>query len=222
MVVVEEKVMNLQMQLDNVTSFMDEHEENMHDLQYHARYYENRTGERFSTLDGRLNSIDMEIDTISSSINATVSHVQSMYKYINIESSSCQIRLGSHSEDLQYMLLSVRVDMDVRNLTMVTEELKLVDTHHTQRIKNFTILKGGRGGLGEKGVMGPKGDQGETGPPGGKGAPGMKGSKGSIGPPGANGDRGQKGDLGVPGHQQRIQQGKNNKDRGRKETSLQR
>ena len=31
------QVMNLQMQLDNVTSFMDEHEENMHDLQYHSR-----------------------------------------------------------------------------------------------------------------------------------------------------------------------------------------
>lgn len=33
------QVMNLQMQLDNVTSFMDEHEENMHDLQYHTRYH---------------------------------------------------------------------------------------------------------------------------------------------------------------------------------------
>lgn len=31
------QVMNLQMQLDNVTSFMDEHEENMHDLHYHSR-----------------------------------------------------------------------------------------------------------------------------------------------------------------------------------------
>ena len=31
------QVMNLQMQLDNLTSFMDEHEENMHDLHYHSR-----------------------------------------------------------------------------------------------------------------------------------------------------------------------------------------
>lgn len=30
-------MMNLQMQLDNVTSYMDEHEENMHDLQYHTK-----------------------------------------------------------------------------------------------------------------------------------------------------------------------------------------
>jgi hypothetical protein len=153
--------MNLQMQLDNVTSFMDEHEENMHDLQYHSKYYQNRTGERFITLDARMDSIEMEIDTISSSINATVSHVQSMYKYINIESTSCQTRMGSHTEDLQnlnntvlllmhlavtlrqqYMLLSVRLDVDARNLSMVMEEMKLVDTHHTQLIQNFTILKG--------------------------------------------------------------------------------
>lgn len=155
------QVMNLQMQLDNVSSFMDEHEENMHDHQYHSRYYENRTSERFSTLDARMSTIEMEIDTIASSINATVSHVQSMYKYINIESSSCQTKLGSHTEDLQnlnntvllllhladtlrtqYMLMSVRLDMDVRNLSMVTEEMKLVDTHHAQALQNFTILKG--------------------------------------------------------------------------------
>ncbi|KAJ0061045.1 hypothetical protein NL108_004758, partial [Boleophthalmus pectinirostris] len=155
-----QQVMNLQMQLDNVTSFMDEHEENMHDLHYHSKYYENRTGERFSALDGRLNSIEMEIETISSSINATVNHVQSMYKYISIESSTCQSRLGRQTEDLQSlnttvllllnladslrqqnMLLNVRLDVDVRNLSMVMEEMKLVDVHHTQLIKNFTIVK---------------------------------------------------------------------------------
>lgn len=40
------------------------------------------------------------------------------------------------------MLLNVRLDVDVRNLSMVMEEMKLVDVHHTQLIKNFTILKG--------------------------------------------------------------------------------
>lgn len=36
----------------------------------------------------------------------------------------------------------MRLDMDVRNLSMVMEEMKLVDIHHIQLIKNFTILKG--------------------------------------------------------------------------------
>ncbi|KAI1897527.1 hypothetical protein AGOR_G00084190 [Albula goreensis] len=236
------QVMNLQMQLDNVTSFMDEHEENMHDLNYHSKYYENRTGERFVTLEARMNSLEQEIDTISSSINATVSHVQSMYKYINIESSSCQSRLGSHTEDLhdlnntalfllnmaenlrqQYMLLSVRVDVDMRNLSMVMEEMKLVDIHHTQLIQNFTILKGapgppgpkgnrGEGGTrgpvgltgnkGDRGLSGSRGTQGEkgfTGPKGAPGEPGPSGAKGSLGIKGAKGSLGQPGPRGEKG-----------------------
>ncbi|XP_039982140.1 scavenger receptor class A member 3 [Xiphias gladius] len=207
-----QQVMSLQMQLDNVTSFMDEHEENMHDLHYHSRYYENRTGERFSALDGRLNSIEMEIDTVSSSINATVSHVQSMYKYINIESLSCQTRLGRHTEDLQNlndtvllllhladtlrqqnMLLNVRLDVDVRNLSMVMEEMKLVDVHHTQLIKNFTILKGAPG------PPGPKGNRGETGAKGPMGLTGSKGDRGSIGSRGSAGEKGSLGPKGAPG-----------------------
>lgn len=231
-----QQVMNLQMQLDNVTSFMDEHEENMHDLHYHSKYYENRTGERFSALDGRLNSIEMEIDTISSSINATVNHVQNMYKYINIESSTCQTRLGRQTEDLQNMnstvllllnladslrqqnmLLNVRLDVDVRNLSMVMEEMKLVDVAHTQIIKNFTIVKGAPGppgpkgfkgdngakgpiGLsgskGDRGLTGGRGSQGERGLPGPKGAPGEPGPSGTKGAAGA---KGAKGAMGPPG-----------------------
>ncbi|XP_037100901.1 scavenger receptor class A member 3 [Syngnathus acus] len=219
-----QQVMNLQVQLDNVTSFMDEHEENMHDLHYHSKYYENRTGERFSALDGRLNSIEMEIETISSSINATVSHVQSMYKYINIESSTCQSRLSRQIEDMQNLnssilllltsadalkqentLLNVRLDIDVRNLSMVMEEMKLVDTHHTQLIKNFTIIrgapglpgpKGNRGETGSKGTLGLTGSKGERGPIGGRG---VQGEKGSSGPRGASGQYGPGGNRGAIG-----------------------
>ncbi|XP_072306426.1 scavenger receptor class A member 3 [Eucyclogobius newberryi] len=222
-----QQVMNLQMQLDNVTSFMDEHEENMHDLHYHSKYYENRTGERFSALDGRLNSIEMEIDTISSSINATVSHVQSMYKYISIESSTCQSRLGRQTEDLQSlnttvllllnladslrqqnMLLNVRLDVDVRNLSMVTEEMKLVDFRHTQLIKNFTIVKGApgppgprgfKGDTGAKGPFGLSGGKGDRGPTGGRGPQGERGVPGPKGPPGEPGSSGARGAAGIKG-----------------------
>lgn len=237
------QVMNLQMQLDNISSYVDEHEENMHDLKYHATYYKNRTKERFLTLDTRMDSIKMEIDTISSSINATVSHVQSMYKYINIESSSCQSRLGSHTEDLQnlnntvllllhlsdtlrmqYMMLSVRLDADVRNLSMVVEEMKLVDTSHAQLIQNFTILKGvpgppgpkgnrgepgGKGPLGPAGIKGDRGLAGYRGSPGMKGLVGTKGDQGAPGLPGMKGNpglKGEKGSLGQPGPRGEIGQ----------------
>ncbi|CAK6983965.1 scavenger receptor class A member 3-like, partial [Scomber scombrus] len=239
-----QQVMNLQMQLDNVTSFMDEYEENMHDLQYHSRYYENRTGERFSALDGRLNSIEMEIDTISSSINATVSHVQSMYKYVNIESSTCQGRLSRQTEDLQNMnntvlllltladtlrqqnmLLNVRLDMDVRNLSMVMEEMKLVDTHHTQVIKNLTIVKGvpgrpgpkgNRGETGSKGPMGLTGSKGDQGPIGGRGSAGEKGSIGPNGAPGETGPTGNRGAVGIKGAKGSLGQPGSRGERGQK------
>uniref|UniRef100_A0A8C2FIM3 Scavenger receptor class A, member 3 n=1 Tax=Cyprinus carpio TaxID=7962 RepID=A0A8C2FIM3_CYPCA len=231
------QVLNLQMQLDNVSSFIDEHEENMHDHQYHAKYYENRTRERFVTLDARIKSIEMEIDTLSSSFKATVSHVRSMYQYINQESSSCQSRLNSHTEDLQnlnntvllllhladtlrmqYMMLNVRLDTDVRNLSMVIEEMKLVDTSHAKLIQNVTILKGcclplvqscSNSTMINLGLRAKLlsffsgffigGDQGVQGPSGMKGGPGLKGEKGSLGPPGLRGEKGLKGDMGAPG-----------------------
>lgn len=215
------QVMNLQMQLDNVSSYIDEHEENMHDHQYHAKYYENRTGERFVTLDARMKSIEMEIDTLSSSFKATVSHVRSMYQYINQESSSCQSRLNSHTEDLQnlnntvllllhladtlrmqYMMLNVRLDADVRNLSMIVEEMKLVDTSHETLIQNFTILKGvpgPPGAKGNRGETGAKGSVGVTGPKGDRGLAGNRGSQGLKGAMGIKGDQGVQGSSGMRG-----------------------
>ncbi|KAM9435150.1 scavenger receptor class A member 3 [Clarias gariepinus] len=209
------QVMNLQIQLDNMSSYIDEHEENMHDHQYHAKYYENRTEERFVTLDTRMSSIELEIETIASSINATVTHVQSMYKYINMESSSCQTKLSGHTEDLQnlnntvllllnladslrsqYMMLNVRLDVDMRNISMVMEEMKLVDTSHAQLIQNFTIVKGAPG------PPGPKGNKGDPGPLGRTGSTGIKGDKGRLGVPGPVGPKGfigPKGAQGEPG-----------------------
>ncbi|XP_062857090.1 scavenger receptor class A member 3 [Trichomycterus rosablanca] len=227
------QVTNLQMQLDNVSSSIDEHEENMHDHQYHAKYYENRTSERFVTLDTRVNSMELEMENIASSINATVNHVESMHKYINMESTSCRTKLSSHSRDLlnlnssallllnladslraQYMLLNVRLEMDVRNLSMLMEEMKLVDTKHSQLIQNFTILKGApgppgpRGNRGEPGFTGPKGPMGFKGDRGLTGVPGPMGPKGFMGPkgvqglpgfPGMKGNLGPKGDKGSLG-----------------------
>lgn len=98
------------------------------------RYYENRTGERFSALDGRLTSISLEIKTIASSINATVSHVQSMYKYINIESSSCQSRMGRHTEDLQV------VTMETNKVTEDVDEWLLVDKRTTYSLRYLSNI----------------------------------------------------------------------------------
>lgn len=86
-----------------------------------------------------------------------------------------------------------RLDTEVANLSVVMEEMKLVDSKHGQLIKNFTILQG------PPGPRGPKGDRGSQGPPGPTGNKGQKGEKGEPGPPGPAGERGTIGPVGPPG-----------------------
>ena len=155
------QVMGLQLQLDNISSFLDDHEENMHDLQYHTHYAQNRTVERFETLEGRMASHEIEIGTIFTNINATDSHVYSMLKYLDDVRLSCTLGFHTQAEELYYLnktvslmlattdllrerfgLLSARLDFSVRNLSMVMEEMKAVDTQHGEILRNVTILRG--------------------------------------------------------------------------------
>lgn len=168
------QVMGLQLQLDNISSFLDDHEENMHDLQYHTRYAQNRTVERFESLEARMASHEIEIGTIFTNINATDNHVHSMLKYLDDVRLSCTLGFHTHAEELYYLnksvslmlgttdllrerfgLLSARLDFNVRNLSMIMEEMKAVDTQHGEILRNVTILRGkGRGGLGSPGTRG--------------------------------------------------------------------
>ncbi|XP_042553729.1 scavenger receptor class A member 3 [Dipodomys spectabilis] len=206
------QVMGLQLQLDNVSSSLDDHEENMHDLQYHTRYAQNRTVERFESLEGRMASHEIEIGTIFTNINATDNHVHSMLKYLDDVRLSCTLGFHTHAEELYYLnksvslmlgttdllrehfsLLSARLDFNVRNLSMIVEEMKAVDTQHGEILRNVTILRGAPGPPGPRGL---KGDVGAKGPPGGRGP---KGDPGNLGPPGPQGPQGQPGEPGPVG-----------------------
>ncbi|XP_053314440.1 scavenger receptor class A member 3 [Spea bombifrons] len=230
------QVMGLQLQLDNVSSYLDDHEENMQDLQYHSKYTQNRTVERFESLEGRMSSHETEISTIFININATDNHVHSMLKYLDDVRLSCTLGFHSHAEELYYLnksvtlmqgttdllrerfsLLSARLDFDVRNLSMIMEEMKLVDTKHGKILDDVTFVKGlpglpgprgFKGDVGIKGSLGPrgeKGDRGELGYPGpqGSGGPagdaGPQGEKGPTGVKGTQGIKGEKGSMGPPG-----------------------
>ncbi|KAM4043056.1 scavenger receptor class A member 3 isoform 2-T2 [Anomaloglossus baeobatrachus] len=230
------QVMGLQLQLDNITSFLDDHEENMQDLQYHSRYTQNRTVERFESLEGRMFSHETEIGTIFTNINATDNHVHNMLKYLDDVRLSCTHGFNSHAEELYYLnksvslmqgatdllrerfsLMNARLDFDVRNLSMIMEEMKLVDVKHGEILKDVTIvqgapgppgprgIKGDMGGKGPLGLKGKKGDTGEAGAPGAQGQRGIIGEtgpigeKGPIGIKGSSGIKGDKGSMGPPG-----------------------
>ncbi|XP_078068794.1 scavenger receptor class A member 3 [Mustelus asterias] len=211
-------------QFENISSFLDDHEENIQDFLYHAKYYENRTAERFETIMGRMVSHETEINTILANINATNNHVHSMIKYISDVRTSCSSGLGAHSEEIyhlnnsliiiqsttdtlrqRYNLLSTTLNGELSKLAMVMEEMKIVDAQHGEAIKNVTIVrglpglpgpKGNKGEAGIKGIAGPVGPKGDTGEPGPVGKPG---AQGLSGPPGVRGERGSKGPVGGPG-----------------------
>ncbi|XP_041043928.1 scavenger receptor class A member 3 isoform X4 [Carcharodon carcharias] len=147
-------------QFENISSFLDDHEENIQDILYHAKYYENRTAERFETIMGRMVSHETEINTILANINATNNHVHSMIKYISDVRTSCSSGLGAHSEELyhfnnsltviqsatdmlrqRYNLLSATLNGEISKLAIVMEEMKIVDAQHGEAIKNVTILR---------------------------------------------------------------------------------
>ncbi|VTJ69448.1 Hypothetical predicted protein [Marmota monax] len=218
------QVMGLRLQLDNISSFLDDHEENMHDLQYHTRYAQNRTVERFESLEGRMTSHEIEIGTIFTNINATDNHVHSMLKYLDDVRLSCTLGFHTHAEELYYLnksvslmlgttdllrehfsLLSARLDFNVRNLSMIVEEMKAVDTQHGAILRNVTILRGvpgppgPRGLKGDVGMKGPLGGRGPKGDPGSLGPPGPQGPQGQPGEPGPIGERGPGGPRGFPG-----------------------
>ncbi|XP_041043927.1 scavenger receptor class A member 3 isoform X3 [Carcharodon carcharias] len=208
-------------QFENISSFLDDHEENIQDILYHAKYYENRTAERFETIMGRMVSHETEINTILANINATNNHVHSMIKYISDVRTSCSSGLGAHSEELyhfnnsltviqsatdmlrqRYNLLSATLNGEISKLAIVMEEMKIVDAQHGEAIKNVTILrglpglpgpKGNKGDAGIKGNVGLVGPRGDTGEPGPVGKPGARGLNG---PPGVHGEKGSKGPVG--------------------------
>ncbi|NXH11160.1 SCAR3 protein, partial [Bucco capensis] len=218
------QVMGLQLQLDNISSFLDEHQENLNDLRYHTGYAQNRTAERFQTLEGLMSSHQLELHTIFSNINATDSHVHSMLRYLDDVRLSCTLGFHSHAEELYYLnrslslvqgttevlresysLLRARLDFDIQNLSMVMEEMKVVDVRHGEMLKNITVLRGvpglpgPRGLKGDMGIKGPPGMAGEKGDTGNLGSPGPQGPPGPPGPPGPQGERGPLGLKGFPG-----------------------
>ncbi|XP_053103384.1 collectin-12 isoform X1 [Hemicordylus capensis] len=226
-------------QMDNITTIAQANEQNLKDLQERHKEYENKTSAKFNQQEERFQNFEVDIVTIINNISYTAHHLRTLTSNLNDVRTTCTDTLSKHTDELTFMnnsLLNIRLDAtalrtqqdvmrtrldnEVANLSIIMEEMKLVDSKHGQLIKNFTILqgppgprgpKGDRGpqgplGLtgpkgqkGEKGEPGPPGPQGEKGPTGPMGPPGEKGGKGSRGSPGSKGQRGSTGKTGLPG-----------------------
>ncbi|KAI4890510.1 hypothetical protein NFI96_011449 [Prochilodus magdalenae] len=210
-------------QILNMSALSDINSANLRELLDQQREYGSRTSARFDQMEERLDGAEEGVDMVT----GNVSYATRMLGGVNGELGalrSCSDTVGRHSDILLYLnrslvearsdgntlrsrqdVLSARLDKEVSSLSIIMEEMKLVDSRHSQLITNFTVLQGPpgpRGARGEKGPMGavgPPGQKGERGDKGEAGVAGSQGEKGSSGPPGLPGLTGNQGSHGGPG-----------------------
>ena len=111
-------------------------------------------------LEARLDESERRVDRVTGNISFTTQMLGSINVNLN-GLRSCAETVGRHSDHLlslnhsvedvqthatelraQQEELATRLDSEVTNLSIVMEEMKLVDNKHSQIITNFTILQG--------------------------------------------------------------------------------
>ncbi|EPY73428.1 hypothetical protein CB1_007889002 [Camelus ferus] len=147
-------------QMDNITTASQANEQNLKDLQEVHRDAENRTAVKFSQLEERFQVFESDIVNIISNISYTAHHLRTLTSNLNEVRTTCTDTLTKHTDDLtslnntlanirldsvslrmQQDMMRSRLDTEVANLSVIMEEMKLVDSKHGQLIKNFTILQ---------------------------------------------------------------------------------
>lgn len=210
-------------QIQNTSGLTEGHDQSLRELMDHQRDHDNTTSSKFDKLEARLDKQENDMDrvtgnvsfatqllgAISSDLNGLRSCAETVIRHsdllLGLNTSVAEAKADSSELRAQQDELTTRLDREVNNLSMVMEEMKLVDSKHSQIITNFTILRGPpgpRGPRGDKGPQGPVGQSGQKGDKGDKGIPGLvgpKGEKGALGPPGVAGPKGAAGPRGLPG-----------------------
>ncbi|XP_060901038.1 collectin-12-like [Labrus mixtus] len=210
-------------QIQNASALTEGHDQSLREIMDHQRDHDNTTSSKFDEMEARLDRQENDMDrvtgnvsfaaqllgSINSDLNGLRSCAETVLQHsdllLGLNSSVTEARTESLELRAQQDELTARLDKEVNNLSIVMEEMKLVDSKHSQIITNFTILQGPpgpRGAKGDKGPQGPVGQSGQKGDKGDKGMPGLvgtKGDKGAFGIPGATGPKGAAGARGLTG-----------------------
>lgn len=214
---------SLASQIQNTSAIAEGHDQSLRELMDHQRDHDNVTSVKFDDLEARQDRYESDMDrvtgnvsfatqllgAISSDLNGLRSCAETVMRHsdllLGLNSSVAEAKADSKELRTQQDELTARLDREVNNLSMVMEEMKLVDSKHSQLITNFTILQGPPGPRGSKGDKGPQGPVGQPGQKGDKGDKGVigsvgpKGEKGAAGQPGPPGQKGAAGARGLPG-----------------------
>ncbi|KAM9331906.1 collectin-12-like isoform 2-T2 [Pholidichthys leucotaenia] len=217
---VASQLASMSSQLQNTSNLAETHDQTLRMVMDQQRDSGNVTSTKVDRLEVRLDESEQSIDRITGNISFTTQllgainlNLNDLRTYsetvgrhsdflINLNSSMADMVTDTAGLRSQQEELAARLDKEVTSLSIVMEEMKLVDTKHSQLITNFTILKGPpgpRGPRGDKGAQGPSGQTGQKGEKGEKGSPGLRGPRGEQGNPGPPGLPGLKGLPGIPG-----------------------
>ncbi|CAK6957695.1 collectin-12 [Scomber scombrus] len=210
-------------QIQNTSTLTEGHDQNLRELMDHQRDHDNTTSSKFDEMETRLDRHENDMDrvtgnvsfasqllgAISADLNGLRSCAETVMRHTDLlaglNESVTYAKADSQRLRAQQDELVARLDKEVGSMSQVMEEMKLVDSRHSQLITNFTILQGPpgpRGPRGDRGPQGPVGTAGQKGDKGDKGMPGLvgpKGEKGATGPSGATGPKGAAGPRGLPG-----------------------
>lgn len=210
-------------QVQNASALADGHDQSLRELMDQQRDCENATSIKFDSLETRLDRNEGEMDRITGNVSFATQLLGAISVDLNglrtcaetvtqhsdllsgLNNSVAETRADSAELKSQQEELAARLDKEVTSLSVVMEEMKLVDSKHSQLITNFTILqgppgpRGPRGDKGSQGLAGKPGQKGESGEKGVPGLPGPKGEKGPAGPPGVPGFKGSPGSRGSTG-----------------------
>lgn len=146
--------------LQNTSTLAEAHDQTLREILDQQRDFSNLTSTNFDRLEVRLDESEQSIDRVTGNISFTTQLLGAINLNLN-ELRTCSETVGRHSDFLlnlnssvtdvrtdatslrsQQEELAARMDKEVTNLSIVMEEMKRVDTKHSQLITNFTILKG--------------------------------------------------------------------------------
>lgn len=147
-------------QIQNTSVLTEGHDQSLRELMDAQRDHDNATSAKFDSFELRLDHSEQDIDRITGNISFTTQLLGAINTNLN-DLRTCAETVGRHSDYLlnlnnsmadvradtntlrsQQDVLAERLDKEVTSLSIVMEEMKLVDSKHSQLITNFTILQG--------------------------------------------------------------------------------
>lgn len=151
---------NISSQILNISTLIDGNAANLRELQEQQQDYGSRTSDRFDRMEERLDAAEGNVNWVTGNVSYTTWMLGGVNGALGAL-RSCSDTVGQHSDLLlnlkrtlaetqadgsalnsQQDDLSARLDKEVSSLSIIMEEMKLVDSKHSQLITNFTVLQG--------------------------------------------------------------------------------